>query len=120
MKQSNPIKVIDIIEAFNLNVVCGKQSLDNVITGGYASDLLSDVIANIVEGDIWLTLQGHPNIVAVAILKDISGIVLINGHQPDQETIVKAETEGLPILTSDLPVFELVGKLYKYGIPGLH
>lgn len=113
------IRLAEIIKTLQLKVVCGDQFLDKEIKGGYVSDLLSDVIANINEGDIWITLQGHPNIIAVAVLKELAGIILINGHEPDEETIEKAVAEQLPIITSDLPAFELVGRLYQLGIHGM-
>ncbi len=113
------IKISDIVDALNLKIECGEKLLDREITGGYASDLLSDVMANTKEGDIWITLQGHPNIVAVAKLKEIAGIILVNDRRPEQETLKKAEIEEVPILTSMLPSFELIGKLHAMGISGM-
>jgi len=89
------------------------------VTGGYASDLLSDVIGNSREGDIWITLQVHVNVVAVASMKELSGIILVNGREPDEDTVEKSETEGIPIMVSGLPAFELVGRLYALGLRGV-
>ena len=114
--EKNKIKLSDIVKSYELKVKCGKNLLNREIEGGYASDLLSDVIAHTKKGDIWITLQGHPNIVAVAMLKELAGIIIINGRNPEQETIKKAEVEGMPIMTSNLSTFELVGKLYELGI----
>lgn len=76
------------------------------------SDLLSDVIANSKEGDIWVTLQTHPNTIAVASLKNLSGIVIVNGRQPEEETLKKAETDGITVMVSRPPAFEIAGRLY--------
>jgi hypothetical protein len=92
--------------------------LENEVTGGYASDLLSDVIGNSREGDVWVTLQIHVNIVAVASMKELSGIILVNGREPDEDTVEKAEAEGIPLMVSGLPAFELVGRLYGLGVRG--
>ncbi len=89
------------------------------MTGGHASDLLSDVIGNSREGDIWITLQVHVNVVAVASMKELSGIILVNGREPDGDTIEKAEAEGIPVMVSGLPAFELVGRLYGLGLRGV-
>ena len=83
------------------------------------SDLLSDVMANCKRNHVWITLQCHPNIVAVAALKWLTGIIIINKRKPDEETVKKAKTEKIPILTSELPAFELIGRLYEMGISGL-
>jgi hypothetical protein len=82
------------------------------------SDLLSDVMANAKPGDIWVTLQIHQNIIAVATLKELAGIILIGGRQPEKQTLAKAEEEQVPLLLSDLPAFEVVGQLYQMGISG--
>ncbi len=110
------MKLNELIEKLNLKVKSGADRLDRAVTGGYASDLLSDVLANSKEGNIWITLQIHQNIVAIASIKDIAGILIINSREPTEETIHKAEEEGIPILVSSLSAFEIIGRLYEMGI----
>jgi predicted transcriptional regulator len=110
----------EITKKLNLNVRTASDKLDIEVTGGYASDLLSDVMANAIQGNIWVTLQTHQNVVAVAVLRDLSGIIIVNGRKPDEETLKKAEQEKIPIMMSNLPTFELVGRLYKLGVFGVH
>ena len=112
------MKISDLIKTFGLKIEAGKDRLHEEITGGYAGDLLSDVIAHSRKGDVWVTIQTHPNIVAVATMKELSGIILTGGRQPETETIQRADQEGIPILTSSLFSFELVGRLYRMGISG--
>ena len=83
------------------------------------SDLLSDVMANSKEGDIWVTLQVHPNIIAVATLKELAGIIIVQGKKPDEETIKKAQQEGVPLMVTEFQAFEIIGKLYQLGISGM-
>ena len=64
------MKVSDLVKELNLTVFCGEAGLDAEISGGYTSDLLSDVMGHIDEGMLWVTMQTHQNIVAVATLKD--------------------------------------------------
>ena len=113
------MKLSEIVEKLDLSVKTGANSLDVEISRGYASDLLSDVIAHAEEGDVWITLQIHQNIVAVSTMKSLGGIILIGGRQPGDDTVEKAEEEGIPILLSKLPAFELVGRLYELGITGI-
>ena len=108
-----------IIEEMELETVYGGTGLDADVTRGYSSDLLSDVIANAQKGDIWITLQIHQNIAAVASMKELSGIVIINGRRPESNTLEKAEEENIPMMVSRLPAFELIGRLYKLGITGI-
>ena len=111
--------VKDLAEKFGMTVHDPDMDLERKIARGYASDLLSDVIAHAEEGDVWITLQVHMNIVAVASMKDLAGIILIGGRKPNRDTVEKASEEGIPILTSDLPAYELIGRLYAAGIPGV-
>ena len=111
--------VSDIVKNFGLQTRAGRDRLLEEVTGGYASDLLSDVIAHSRKGNIWITIQTHPNIVAVATMKELSGIILTGGRTPDPDTVQKAEEEGIPILVSPLYTFELVGRLYRIGISGM-
>ncbi len=108
----------ELVERLNLDVKTAAQRLDVVVTRGYVSDLLSDVMGNAREGDLWVTLQIHQNIVAVAMMKALSGIILVNGRGPEEETVRKATAEQIPIMVSRMPAFELVGQLYQLGITG--
>ena len=103
----------ELVRKLGLRVCCAEGSLGRDVRGGYVGDLLSDVMANSREGDIWITRQVHQNIVAVAGLKDLAGIVLIQGSEPTPDTAAKAGAEGIPILVTDLPAFEIVGRIYQ-------
>ena len=112
------MKLTELIQKLNLSVRSAKGSLEREVTGGYASDLLSDVLANSKEGNLWITLQIHQNIVGVASMKDLAGIILVNSREPESETLEKAETEKVPIMVTEMPTFELIGMLYSLGIVG--
>jgi len=101
-----------IVKALNLKVISGNDKLKKEVRGGYAGDLLSDVMANSKEGDIWITRQVHPNIIAVSSLKDHAGIIIVQGNEPMKNTLDRAIKENVPIMVSDLPGFETIGKIY--------
>jgi hypothetical protein len=106
------MKLNQIAEKLNLETRVAVNNLDATVSNGYVSDLLSDVLANSDENDLWITLQIHPNIVAIASIKGLSGIVIINGREPQEETVKKAEEENISIVVSTMTAFELSGKLY--------
>ena len=112
------MKLDEIIKNAELETITAIDRLDIEVTGGYAGDLLSAVMANAKEGNVWVTWHVHPNIVAVALVVKLAAIILVNDRRPEEETIQKAEQEGLPILVSKLSEFELSGKLYSMGISG--
>ncbi|PKM83376.1 MAG: serine kinase [Firmicutes bacterium HGW-Firmicutes-14] len=106
------MKVSDILNELEAEVRCGETSLDRDISWCYCSDLLSDVMANAQKDSIWITLQTHPNIVAVASLLGLSAILISRGAEPDPETLNKAAQENIPVLTTKLPTFEAAGRLF--------
>lgn len=108
----------EIAAALDLTVAAGRAGLDREVTGGYVSDLLSNVMGFAAPGSIWVTMQGHQNIVAVASLAGLAAVVVAGGATLESETLAKAEGEGIALLTTDLPSFELVGQLYRRGVPG--
>lgn len=110
--------VREIMGQLGMKAECGLGSLEREVAGGYCGDLLSDVMANAKKGDMWMTIQSHQNIVAVAVLRELSAIVLVNGRTPEEETKKKAEAEGIPILSCPAPAFETAGRLYRLGIGG--
>jgi len=110
------MRVRELVEGFNLKVIAGELGLDREVKGGYCGDLLSDVMAKAPVGCIWMTVQGHLNIVAVAVLREMAAIVITGGREPDVETVQKADQEHLPVLTSPFSAFELAGRLYALGV----
>lgn len=105
------IKLEDIARSMGLEIFSGKTELNRSVTGGYCGDLMSDVMVNAAAGNIWITVQMHPNIAAVASLKELSSIILANDRKPQPETLEKLESEKIPLLGSPLPAFELAAKI---------
>lgn len=106
----------EIVVKLGLVVHTGEDRLDVEITGGYAGDLLSDVIGNARAGQVWVTMQIHANIIAVAVLKDLAAIIIVQDRKPAEETVKKALEENVVILLSRRPTYEVVGMLYEHGI----
>jgi predicted transcriptional regulator len=107
------MKLEEIVKKLSLDILSNKEGLQKDISGGYVSDMLSDVMANSNQGDIWITLQTHPNIVAVANLKNLSGIIIPSKRRPEEETLKKATSEKITILTTSMSAFEVTGKVYQ-------
>ena len=110
------MRILEIIKELNLTVLSGGDFLDRDISGGYVSDMLSDVLANSKKGNIWITLQTHLNVISVASIKELSGIIIVNGRKPEEDSLKKAEDEKVIIMSTDAGAFQIVGKLYEFGI----
>ncbi len=109
----------EIAQKLGLETRAGGSALETEVRGGYAGDLISDVIANAGPGVLWVTHQTHRNTVAAAVLKQLAGIVVANGREPEEDTLQKAGEENIPLLVSGLPTFELVGRLHRLGLSGI-
>jgi len=106
-----------IIQTLELTVLTDPKDFTQVIpSAGYTSDLLSCVMAGAPHESIWVTLQAHGNIVAVAALLELSAIIITEGAMPDPATINKANQEGITLLATPKPTFEIVGKLWEMGL----
>jgi hypothetical protein len=92
-------------------------NVEREVTGGYASDLLSCVMAGARAGNVWITLQAHPNVVAVASLLDLAAVIVSEGVAPDVETVERAQENGVTVLSSPATTYALVANLAALGIP---
>jgi predicted transcriptional regulator len=86
------------------------------ITGCYISDLLSDVLARVQPGMLWVTVQVHRNVVSVAAMKDVAAVLITCGRKPDPATVAEADEAGVALLATPLSTYEVAGKLWEAGI----
>jgi len=107
----------EIIDQLDLTVLTAPRDFKSIKpTGGYASDLLSCVMAGAQHRAIWITLQAHNNIVAVAALLELSAVIITEGAMPDPDTIAKANEEGITLLATDEFIYPVAGKLWEMGL----
>ena len=109
----NSMEVNEIVEALELTPHAGVRGMNRMITGGYASDLLSDVMGHAREKQVWITVQTHKNVIAIASLKDLAAVVLVRGRVPDEDTAIASDEEGIPVLSTPLDAFEACGRLHE-------
>lgn len=105
--------VQELVDTLGLTVFCGKENLNREIKGGYSSDLLSDVMGHAKEGMVWITLQTHKNVLAIASLKELSAILLVKDSKPEDDMLEQAMEEGIPVLGTSEQTFETTGKVYQ-------
>ncbi len=90
------------------------------IERGYASDLLSDVLAHAPEGGLLVTLQVHLNVIAVASHAGMAAVVFAGDRRPEDDVLERAAAEGLSLYSSPADTFDIVGRLYALGVKGNH
>jgi serine kinase of HPr protein (carbohydrate metabolism regulator) len=107
----------EIITKLNLTVLTEEKDFEQIVpSSGYTSDLLSCVMAGAQHKAIWITLQAHTNIVAVAALLDLSAIIITEGAQPEEDVIAKANEENITLLLTNQFSYEMVGQLWEMGL----
>jgi predicted transcriptional regulator len=106
------MKLRELIKRAGLEIVAGETGLDKEVSSGYTSDLLSDVMGNSCEGQIWITMQTHMNVIAVASLKDHAAVITVSGNRPAIEVVEKAAAEGVTLLATLDDAFTISGKIY--------
>jgi len=110
------LNIKELANTVDLKVATELFNPDTVITGGYTSDLLSDVMANAKKDYIWITMQTHLNITAIASLKEIAAVIVVMNREINKDTLDKAMEEKITILTTPLTSFQISGKIYDFGI----
>jgi len=104
--------VNEAISKLGLSVVTLPDG-ERTVEGGYCGDLLSWVMGRARSGQAWITIMSNVNVIAVATLCDPSCIILAEGVTLPQDIINKANDQEINVLRSDIPAFELCGKLYS-------
>jgi len=107
----------EIIDRLNLTVLTQNKDFDRITaTSGYTSDLLSCVMSGAQKKGVWITLQSHSNIVAVAALLELSAVIITEGATPDPATITRANEEEITLLSTPEFTYPVVGKLWEMGL----
>jgi predicted transcriptional regulator len=113
-----PLKLSEIKEILNANVLVGEELLDRDIHSACGSDLMSDVLAFVKEQTLLLTGLTNPHVIRTAELLDVSAIVFVRGKVPGQDILDMAIENSIALLSTEHTLFTACGKLYKAGLPG--
>ena len=108
----------EVKEILRAEVITGSSSLQTEVKMGCGCDLMSDVLAFVKSESLLLTGLTNMQVVRTAEMADIAAICFVRGKKPDGEVIKLADSKGLPLLTTELPMFESCGQLYKHGLIG--
>jgi len=107
------MKVTSLLKNINNCEVLFKGDGTRSISKVYCCDLLSIAMANAPIDGAWVTVMGNRNTLAVAVLTDISCIVLAEGATFDEGTLEQAKTEGIAVLRTKLPVFDIALEIHN-------
>lgn len=109
------MKLETILELSECKVLV-KGNPEREISKVFCCDLLSIAMGKAPTDSVWVTVMGNKNTLAVAALADVACIVLAEGIGMDEGTLTKAEEEGIAIISTELPIFDISLEIYKAGV----
>ena len=112
------MKVYEIKEILDAEVICGEDFLDRDVYTACGSDMMSDVLAYVKEQAVLLSGLVNPQVVRTAEMMDLQCIVFVRGKQPDESIIDLARDRDIVLMTTKHPMFASCGMLYEKGLRG--
>lgn len=112
------MKLREVKEILNAEVLVGENHLDREVFLACGSDLMSDVLAFVKEKVILLTGLVNPQVVRTAEMMDIKAIVFVRGKKVSQDVLELAESKNMVILATQHPLYISCGLLYSNGLTG--
>ena len=106
------MKVKELSEKLGLSVLVEGDN-EREVSGCYCGDLLSWVMSRIKENDVWLTVMGNINSIAVCVLSDCACIVLTENAPLDDDARLKAEAMSITVLQSEKGAYDLAVEISK-------
>lgn len=111
------MNLAEITQTLNLTLLTESKDFSQINpSGGYTSDMLSCVMAGAPHEGIWITLQAHNNIVAVAALLDLAAVIITENAMPDPATITRANEKGITLFATPVGSYEIAGRLWAMGL----
>lgn len=110
------MKVKDLVLNNNWKLINENNGLDRDVKGVFVGDLLSFVMGNGEPNNAWITIQAHLNVIAVAMLREFSCVIFVDGANVTQDMIDKANEENLILIQSDSSAYDTAIKLYELKV----
>lgn len=113
------MNIEEVMQLIPAEVLTSSPALSTIeIAGVCGADLMSDVLVFCHERMLLLTGLTSPQVVRSAEVAGLAGIVFVRGKRPGPEVIRLAESLSIPLLATELPMYETCGVLYEAGLPG--
>jgi hypothetical protein len=110
------VTIADLLKNKDFTLLTSGSHTDREIKDCYLSDLLSWVMAHAKEGDAWVTIMSHVNIIAVATLLDVALIIIPEGESVPEDTLAKANEEGVALVSTPLSAYQVAKVLVNAGV----
>ena len=112
------MKIKEIESMLDASFLCGEELCEEEIFSACGSDMMSDVLAYVVDQGVLLTGLVNTQVVRTAGMMDIRCVVFVRSKRPTLEMIELAEEYGIVLMSTANRMFEACGKLYEAGLRG--
>ncbi len=113
------MKLYEIRDILEANVLVGADQLDKVIYGGGGADMMEDVLAAVAKEAVLLSGLTKENVIRTARISEIGAVVFVRGKNPDKGVVELAASYDLPVLLTKFSLFDACGRLYMHGLRGI-
>ncbi len=113
------MRLSEICEILNAEVLVGKEMLENRVFGGGSADLMDDVLAAVAKGAVILTGLTTIQVIQTAKIAEVAAIIFVRGKKPDKKVIEQAINYKLPVFLTSYSLFTASGLLYMNGLRGI-
>ena len=110
------MKVKELLETTGWHLVTEDLDLDKEVKGAYVGDLLSWVMGNGEPEAAWVTVQIHTNVVAVALLREFSCVIIADNAIINEDMLNAAKEESLILIESKISAYDTCKKLVELGV----
>lgn len=112
------MKLSEIRDILDAEVVCGTEHLDREVTSAFGSDMMSDVLAFAKDQSVLLTGLVNSQTIRTALMLDMLCVVFVRAKKLTDDVIELAKESGITVLSTNLRMYETCGKLYGAGLKG--
>lgn len=113
------MKLVDIKETLRAEVIVGHESLDEYVTAGTGSDLMSDILRGPTNGAVLLTGLNNIQVIRTAVIAGVKAVVLVRGKRPSSDMINHAHDHKLPLFSTPFTMYSSCGRLFSKGLRGV-
>ena len=109
------MKIAEICKALELDVL-HPGDVEREIEGVIVGDLLSNIMGDACENWLWVTIQVHMNVAAVAVLKEMPMVILSSNRFPQDDMAEKCREENIALTTTKMSSYEVCCRLCSLEI----
>ncbi|MFA7116718.1 MAG: DRTGG domain-containing protein [Bacteroidales bacterium] len=110
------MKLKEIVELLDAEVVVGKENLDKNVDFAFASDLMSDVLTLRTEDFLLITGLSNNQCIRTAEMSDVSYVLIARNKEVTKDMIEMAKDNDMVLMRTKYSLFKTSGILYGKGL----